>query len=410
MAVAPADVGTVDSIAQLRDVISPSTFKTILVSGYYAPRDGGGGQFTWSPTSAVADDGGFVIKPANISSDSPGRWLRTLDDSPVPPQFFGAKGDGVADDTAAVVACITKCNNVLFPSGIYLVDGNRAQLSGRSGFEINGVGVVQSVIRLRSNGAIFSLNDCQRFKIQGIAFQVGSATSGVGIHITGTGGVYTIAGNSFTSFPQEGLRIDHDAGGPGSGAFIQRNVFLSCAFNTTRAQLYAEHLNDSWIIENQFGTLGLNGPYAAYGCQLVSCSAGNYERNYHWENLDGCAMTGCNYIRIIGNRFETNQRRGLVLVNMTKFLMNSNTIHTNSMAASGTYPGVDMFSCTQFTYTGNTTFEWTGGTTLMSRALAMDNACNTAVLTGNTFYGYRFEPVQVGTGVDIFFSNNIPKQ
>lgn len=44
----------------------------------------------------------------------------------VTPQDYGAVGDGVHDDTAAINACFAAATNVFFPSGTYLVDAHHA--------------------------------------------------------------------------------------------------------------------------------------------------------------------------------------------------------------------------------------------------------------------------------------------
>lgn len=44
----------------------------------------------------------------------------------VTPQQYGAVGDGVHDDTAAINACFAAATNVYFPSGTYLVDAHHA--------------------------------------------------------------------------------------------------------------------------------------------------------------------------------------------------------------------------------------------------------------------------------------------
>ena len=106
----------VASIAALRALPAPVTGVNsglALVQGYYAPNDGGGGQFQWDPNSTLADNGGTVIAPA---PQTPGRWLRvSADPTYIDVRTFGAKtveaGDPIFDSLPAVNAAITSLPN-----------------------------------------------------------------------------------------------------------------------------------------------------------------------------------------------------------------------------------------------------------------------------------------------------------
>jgi hypothetical protein len=88
--------------------------------GYGATNDGGDGDYVWTPTSAAADNAGTVIAP----NAGTGRWLR-LCGLAVSVRWFGARGDGVTDDSAAIAAALVVAQavggSVHVPSGTYLV-------------------------------------------------------------------------------------------------------------------------------------------------------------------------------------------------------------------------------------------------------------------------------------------------
>jgi len=120
----------VNSIAQLK-VLPHGLFPCVTVLGYHDPGDRGGGVFYWDPASTDPDNGGTIIVPA--SKPSPGRWRRMVE-GPLSVGWFGAKGDGTADDTAAIQAAIAAAHSnisgttanlgpsvVLFPKGLYKV-------------------------------------------------------------------------------------------------------------------------------------------------------------------------------------------------------------------------------------------------------------------------------------------------
>jgi hypothetical protein len=72
-----------------------------LVSGHTTANDGGGGTFYWHAGSSTAADGGTVFA---ADEGGTGRWKR-LFDGPFSVRWFGAKGDGVTDDHAALQNC-----------------------------------------------------------------------------------------------------------------------------------------------------------------------------------------------------------------------------------------------------------------------------------------------------------------
>lgn len=86
----------VSSIALLK-LLSPSDDEEAFVTGYYTPGDGGGGHYVFDSSDASSDNGGTIIAPASGT----GRWNLILITSPTVQQF-GAKGDGVTDDSTAI--------------------------------------------------------------------------------------------------------------------------------------------------------------------------------------------------------------------------------------------------------------------------------------------------------------------
>lgn len=97
-----ADFVTVGTIATLRTVASP-----VVTTIYYLTAKGQAGPFYYdSADTTTADNGGTVI----VSGTA--RFKRISDGSDVFPEWFGAAGDGVTDDTAAINAAITALNTL----------------------------------------------------------------------------------------------------------------------------------------------------------------------------------------------------------------------------------------------------------------------------------------------------------
>lgn len=123
----PTNVGTVNNIIDLRAITTPGSppspsFTTVSMNGYHASGDGGGGMFRWVPSIADPNsaNNGTIIK-----SDNTGFWLRVVDDEQFcSVRWFGAKGDGVADDTDeiqdAIDFCVPLGLPLFVPKGTYL--------------------------------------------------------------------------------------------------------------------------------------------------------------------------------------------------------------------------------------------------------------------------------------------------
>ncbi len=104
----------VESVAALR----ASTYHTDQVSistlGYYALGDGGHASFYWDAASTATDNNGSVIKPTSIGGGA-GRWR--FPPGPYNVRQFGAKGDNITDDRAAIQAAIDASGTVVSARG-----------------------------------------------------------------------------------------------------------------------------------------------------------------------------------------------------------------------------------------------------------------------------------------------------
>ena len=111
-------LASVATIAALR-AVTTTTFPNnqCFVLGYYAGADGGEGPF-WhnAGDTTSADNGGTIIVDA-----SGRRWYRETGGQPVSVVWFGAKGDGTTDDTAAIQATYNVSTEVTWPQRTYAI-------------------------------------------------------------------------------------------------------------------------------------------------------------------------------------------------------------------------------------------------------------------------------------------------
>lgn len=158
--IAAADgVLAVDSIAELRTLSDTyADGSVVIVRGYYAAGDGGGGTFVYDEDLATADNGGTIIEPTGGA----GAWVRQYSGA-ISVKWFGAKGDGVTSDQLRIQSALDFVESdgggvLLLDQGTYLLSrqanpdapSDYAGIFIRSGVSFVGQGRGVSILKIPS--------------------------------------------------------------------------------------------------------------------------------------------------------------------------------------------------------------------------------------------------------------------
>lgn len=173
-ALATTDASTLASVGALNTTnvaalasLTVANGGTVITQGYYTASDGGANVYRYDSGSAATIDGGFVIDgPGSV-----GRFL-AVDQTAANVRQFGAKGDGVTDDTEKVQAALDSgATAIRFTSGTYACDDLIVTTASAS---IRGAGA--TLLATTNDGEMLSL-DASGVTLLGLTLDGGSAAA-----------------------------------------------------------------------------------------------------------------------------------------------------------------------------------------------------------------------------------------
>jgi hypothetical protein len=244
---------------------------------------------------------------------------------------YGAVGDGVADDTAAIQACVNACSAVIFPSGYFLTKS--IVINGRT--RIQGQGNATFIkVHPDATGNIFSLTDnsgetiIEKLRIDGSQATKGNVVNGIGDD------------NPGSTFTKQSIRIkDIEVIGVNGTAFnfparSMTYIIDGCiTWNCNGYGIYLGNGSDSEIRGCHIGGtakagISINGSnYRIVGTKVCLCGSGSTAyagietNNSNYISLVGCEIqqncyNGANFqnsngISIYGTIFDSNNQVGL---------------------------------------------------------------------------------------------------
>lgn len=110
------DVISLDTITDMEARSGSYNGQGAQLNGFHVANDGGGGMFFWDATYIGDAINGMAVYP---TGGSVGAWLRIYD-SEVYPEWFGARGDGITNDTTILTFIFNNYKNVVLQKLYYL--------------------------------------------------------------------------------------------------------------------------------------------------------------------------------------------------------------------------------------------------------------------------------------------------
>lgn len=287
-------------------------------------------------------------------------------------------------DAAGLISAAAKIGaeggTIVLRPGTYVLK-ETILFDGKSNVSLTGSGW-DTVIKKQGDGdAIVFKGSCWSCSVRNLAIEGDSAAksgSGIVFKEGQWSGICVVDYCHLRSFPQSGVRFEGSPKTPFSS-----NTVSNCWFtNNLGDQLFSLNCNDFYYTGNQFGSGGDRVPRS--GALLDHSSAGTYTMNYHWGNIVGLRMGGCNFNRIVNNRVEQSRENGIRLSGGCMYtIITSNTIHTNSEHNSGQFAAVEAFDAAETTFTANQIFSWDSNTVKAKHGLVLGPGCRNWIVKDN---------------------------
>lgn len=311
---------------------------------------------------------------------------------------FGAVGDGVTNDTAAIQSAINAAGYgsvIWIPKGSYKVD--QLLISGKTGIRITGSGELKSRANLAvvSYQAILDIESSKDIVVEYLNISgVNSGANDRGIWVSNSTNV-TIKNNRFTNFAQEAIYLwgANDALEPANSVYdnyiFGNNYGIKLAIN---AEYYMIHRNK--FISNSWGIIG--------GMNNTRIDNNTFMLNDYGIWLDSTLGSNPDHTSISGNVINHNKNVGLLMSN----LVNGMQVVDNQMLSTvgGVWPttgkphSLVMINVKDVTMIGNRIDASSGSTIYVSGHVG----CR---YIGNTFHGGEFKEESIG-GKNVYTGNN----
>jgi hypothetical protein len=173
----PRTVLAIDDLVSDIDPLLVPTYAQVFTLGYATANDGGGGVFRRALSSGVTTN---IFNTFQSTVNPTYSWVRVLNNSPITPQLFGAKGTTNGSDYVALQSAVnyvtTNRLELHIPAGTYILTNKLVIPVNTSGWSITGDGAGSILKQMNASGdgtPIFEFagGGITQFAISGLTLQ-----------------------------------------------------------------------------------------------------------------------------------------------------------------------------------------------------------------------------------------------
>lgn len=320
---------------------------------------------------------------------------------------FGAVGDGVTDNTAAIQAAVASGRNVYFPPGTY----NAAPLtfSNLLSCAIQGAGRDVTKIVLTSSGTALTFSNCQWLQLSDMSIEAsGTAqtlSNAIGVELNTSSSNCVIERINIYGFSLDGLRMVGASLATLSGNTVNDIYVLGCGRN----QIYEYYNNDATWSNLQIGRLQAIA-LADFGWLAENCGENNITGIKVWDNDRGLKLLNCTAMRVVNCRIEESQFENVWLESSNDCQFVGCRIHTGSKSADGAYDYVYVLTSARLLITGCNINTWNA--TYGRWSVNIDGNCQFMTFSSNVLGGFdttNAGPIRIsGSTTDVSGDSVIP--
>jgi hypothetical protein len=294
-------VVAITNIASLRAFFGGGAVPVVWVEGYYTLADGGEGMFVYNPTDITsADNGGTIIIDAANH-----RYHRETQSFPISVKWFGAKGDGVTDDTIAIQNTLTYCMNSIqqarIAAGNYLCNSPITLTfpGGEWAFSMVGDGIDISTLNFPASNGL-TINYVGLYNTSMIC-DMSIRGGGLGLY---TGLTLNQTDTNLPNATSGSLNLLSNLSFYGNDTYFGTNYWKQCIQINSVSQINFENINcyshgpfGGGFVSDGFG-VGIVGTSTAVGV-VYNFTNSNFTSIgtgiTYGTQIQGLSITGCNF-------------------------------------------------------------------------------------------------------------------
>ncbi len=272
-----------DTAAQLGVFLGTTAGQVAVTTGCLQRGDGGGGQWYWDPESSASANTGTVV-----GSSPAGRWIR-LFSGRANVRWFGARGDGTTDDSAAFTSALLTCSDVFVPFGTFRLNSWVRVQSGQSLVGAGSYSVLEA--NSATSGERFALlvEDAVRTTISDLRIVCNPGCSGIKLRAT------LLGISMYNNFDRVQIRLassgetlgwDITVADPSGGTCVYFPRFSDCD-----VEGFLAGANDTSYGLRLRGALGSGA--RSPGGRMHNCRFTNLHTGIDIDNTDTWVLDGC---------------------------------------------------------------------------------------------------------------------